>query len=96
MLTVSFHKFGNYFFPGSGDIKDIGGVPREVLLPECAHARTAPMTGHSSTSFNPIMAEVMKVFQPGAVVLQCGEAQPLTFSVGRAGPVCATPFRVRV
>ena len=24
MLTVSFHKYGNYFFPGTGDIADIG------------------------------------------------------------------------
>ena len=24
VLTVSFHKFGNYFFPGTGDFGDIG------------------------------------------------------------------------
>jgi histone deacetylase 1/2 len=23
-MTVSFHKYGDYFFPGTGDIKDIG------------------------------------------------------------------------
>lgn len=23
-MTVSFHKYGDYFFPGTGDVKDIG------------------------------------------------------------------------
>ena len=95
VLTVSFHKFGNYFFPGTGDIKDIGESHGKY------YSLNVPMRDGTDDRtfeylFNPIMAEVMKVFQPGAVVLQCGEAQPLTFSVGRAGPVCATPFRVRV
>lgn len=26
MLTVSFHKFGDFFFPGTGDLKDVGEV----------------------------------------------------------------------
>lgn len=24
VMTVSFHKYGDYFFPGTGDVKDIG------------------------------------------------------------------------
>jgi acetoin utilization deacetylase AcuC-like enzyme len=24
LLQVSFHKYGDYFFPGTGDLKDIG------------------------------------------------------------------------
>jgi acetoin utilization deacetylase AcuC-like enzyme len=24
LFQVSFHKYGDYFFPGTGDIKDIG------------------------------------------------------------------------
>jgi acetoin utilization deacetylase AcuC-like enzyme len=26
VLTVSFHKFGDFFFPGTGDLKDVGEV----------------------------------------------------------------------
>ena len=24
VMTVSFHKYGDYFFPGTGDVKDVG------------------------------------------------------------------------
>ena len=24
VMTVSFHKFGDFFFPGTGDVKDVG------------------------------------------------------------------------
>lgn len=24
VMTVSFHKYGDYFFPGTGDITDVG------------------------------------------------------------------------
>lgn len=24
VMTVSFHKYGNYFFPGTGDMYDVG------------------------------------------------------------------------
>ncbi|CAK0785511.1 hypothetical protein CVIRNUC_008721 [Coccomyxa viridis] len=71
VLTVSFHKFGNYFFPGTGDIKDIGESHGKY------YSLNVPMRDGTDDRtfeylFNPIMAEVMKVFQPGAVVLQCG------------------------
>lgn len=26
VMTVSFHKYGDFFFPGTGDVKDIGEV----------------------------------------------------------------------
>ncbi len=72
MLTVSFHKYGNYFFPGTGDIKDIGESHGKY------YSLNVPMRDGTDDRtfeylFNPIMSEVMKVFQPGAVVLQCGE-----------------------
>jgi hypothetical protein len=46
VLTVSFHKYGNYFFPGTGDLADIGerhGRCRHLLsgpfsLPRRCHA----------------------------------------------------------
>ena len=72
MLTVSFHKYGNYFFPGTGDIKDVGeshGRLYSVNVP----MRDGTDDRTFESLFNPIMSEVMKVFQPGAVVLQCGK-----------------------
>ncbi|ERM94967.1 histone deacetylase 19 [Amborella trichopoda] len=70
VMTVSFHKFGDYF-PGTGDIRDIGygkgkyyslNVPLDDGIDDDSY----------QFLFKPIMAKVMEVFQPGAVVLQCG------------------------
>ena len=71
VLTVSFHKYGNYFFPGTGDIKDVGESHGKY------YSLNVPMRDGTDDRtfeylFNPIMTEVMKMFQPGAVVLQCG------------------------
>ena len=71
-MTVSFHKYGNYFFPGTEDIKDIGerhGKYYSLNVPLMAGADNS--TFHRL--FKPIMRDVMSTFQPGAVVLQCGE-----------------------
>lgn len=70
VMTVSFHKYGD-FFPGTGHIFDIGkshgkyyslNVPLDDGIDdESYHAL-----------FKPLMAKVMEVFKPEAVVLQCG------------------------
>lgn len=75
VLTVSFHKYGNYFFPGTGDLKDIGerhGKFYSINVP--MRDGTDDATFHRL--FKPIMAKVMEVFSPGAVVLQCGALPP--------------------
>ncbi|XP_047312244.1 histone deacetylase 6-like [Impatiens glandulifera] len=70
VMTVSFHKFGD-FFPGTGHIKDIGvGAGKHYSL-------NVPLNeGMDDRSFNslfrPIMHKVMEVYQPDVVVLQCG------------------------
>ncbi|KAL3701726.1 hypothetical protein R1sor_019748 [Riccia sorocarpa] len=70
VMTVSFHKFGDYF-PGTGDVRDIGyGKGKYYSL-------NVPLNdGIDDESyqslFKPIISKVMEVFQPGAVVLQCG------------------------
>lgn len=70
VMTVSFHKFGDYF-PGTGDIQDIGygkgkyysvNVPLDDGIDDESYQYL----------FKPVMSKVMEVFQPGAVVLQCG------------------------
>lgn len=70
VMTVSFHKFGDYF-PGTGDIRDIGaGAGR-------GYAINFPLKdGIDDESykniFKPVISKVMEVYRPGAIVLQCG------------------------
>lgn len=70
VMTVSFHKYGD-FFPGTGDIKDLGaknGKYYAVNFP-----LLSGMTDESYKNiFKPVIAKVMETFQPSAVVLQCG------------------------
>ncbi|PKA53815.1 Histone deacetylase 19 [Apostasia shenzhenica] len=70
VMTVSFHKFGDYF-PGTGDIRDIGyGKGKYYSLNVPLDDGIDDESYHSL--FKPIMGKVMEVFRPGAVVLQCG------------------------
>lgn len=70
VMTVSFHKFGD-FFPGTGHIKDIGVGDGKY------YALNVPLNdGMDDDSFRglfrPIINKVMELYQPDAVVLQCG------------------------
>eukprot|EP00899_Mesostigma_viride_P021228 jgi/Mesvir1/29106/Mv18412-RA.1 len=71
VMTVSFHKKGDYFFPGTGDVKDVGeskgrfyalNVPLKDGIDDANFLRM----------FKPIITKVMESFQPGAIILQCG------------------------
>uniref|UniRef100_A0AC35U3P3 Histone deacetylase n=1 Tax=Rhabditophanes sp. KR3021 TaxID=114890 RepID=A0AC35U3P3_9BILA len=70
VMTVSLHKYGN-FFPGTGGIEDIGfgkGMKYSVNVP-----LKDGITDESYQSmFVPIMTKVMETFAPSVVVLQCG------------------------
>ncbi|KAJ4973536.1 hypothetical protein NE237_006710 [Protea cynaroides] len=70
VMTVSFHKFGD-FFPGTGHLQDIGHGSGKY------YALNVPLNdGMDDDSFRgmfqPIIQKVMDVYQPDAVVLQCG------------------------
>lgn len=70
VMTVSFHKFGEYF-PGTGDIRDVGagkGKTYSVNFP----LRDGIDDKSYQAVFKPIMQEIMDRYQPGAIVLQCG------------------------
>lgn len=70
VMTVSFHKYGD-FFPGTGDVKDVGvkaGKQYAVNFPLAAGIRDAAY----ESIFKPVIAKVMEIYQPQAVVLQCG------------------------
>ena len=71
VMTVSFHRYGQLFFPGTGSIDEIGfGAGKHYTL-------NIPFESGLTDSqfwnvFQPVMQKVMDVYQPGAVVLQCG------------------------
>lgn len=70
VMTVSFHKFGEYF-PGTGHIHDVGVDKGEN------YSLNFPLKdGIDDASFEEIfkqvISQVMVTYAPGAVVLQCG------------------------
>jgi len=70
VMTVSFHKYGEYF-PGTGDLKDIGygkGKNYSLNFPLNDGVDDASF----ENIFNPVIQKVMDVYRPGAIVLQCG------------------------
>jgi histone deacetylase 1/2 len=70
VMTVSFHKYGEYF-PGTGDLRDIGagkGKYYSVNFP----LRDGIDDEVYETIFQPVMSKVMELYQPNAIVLQCG------------------------
>ncbi|XP_023345819.1 histone deacetylase 3 isoform X2 [Eurytemora carolleeae] len=71
VMTVSFHKYGNNFFPGTGDMFEIGAdngkyysinVPLKEGMDDLSYELV----------FTPIMDNVISYFRPEAIVLQCG------------------------
>ncbi|XP_018019522.1 histone deacetylase 3 [Hyalella azteca] len=71
VMTVSFHKYGNYFFPGTGDMFEIGhdngryysvNVPLKEGIDDASYIQV----------FKPVIESVMQFYQPTAIVLQCG------------------------
>lgn len=70
VLTVSFHKFGEYF-PGTGDVKDVGaslGKYYSINYP----LKDGMDDASYQSIFKPVIGRIMQCYQPGAIVLQCG------------------------
>ena len=70
VMTVSFHKYGEYF-PGTGDLRDIGagkGKYYAVNFP----LRDGIDDESFEQIFKPVVTKVMETYQPSAIVLQCG------------------------
>mmetsp|Transcript_19522 Transcript_19522/g.77812 ORF Transcript_19522/g.77812 Transcript_19522/m.77812 type:complete len:213 (+) Transcript_19522:1057-1695(+) len=70
-MTCSFHKYGEGFFPGTGNLDEIGedsGKGYSVNFPL--------LDGMDDISyentFKPVVQRIVEHFQPEAVVLQCG------------------------
>lgn len=71
VMTCSFHKYGNSFFPGTGDLVEIGvdegkyysvNVPLKDGIDDFTYEQT----------FKPVIAAIMEMYRPEAIVLQCG------------------------
>ena len=71
VMTFSLHKYGD-FFPGTGHSSDVGAKEG------AGYSVNAPLNNgitddtYFDDLFQPLLAKIMEVFQPGAIVLQCG------------------------
>jgi histone deacetylase 1/2 len=69
-MTVSLHKFGN-FFPGTGDPRDVGhgeGKNYSVNFPLQDGVDDATY----ESIFKPLISNIMDWYKPNAIVIQCG------------------------
>ena len=70
VMTVSFHKYGEYF-PGTGELRDIGvgsGKYYSINFPLRDGIDDVSYKG----IFEPVIKHTIEYYQPGAIVLQCG------------------------
>jgi histone deacetylase 1/2 len=70
VMTVSFHKYGD-FFPGTGDIKDVGAKAGKYYSVNVPLQEGIDDASYESV-FKPVIDKVMEMYRPTAVVLQCG------------------------
>lgn len=71
VMTVSFHQFGDDFFPGTGDFTDVGvdaGKYYSINVP----LKAGIVDKDYQNVFEPIMTKVMEVYDPKVIVMQCG------------------------
>jgi len=71
VLTVSVHKHGDGFFPGSGALDDVGagaGLGHSVNIP----LRDGCDDATFLRCLKPVIRAAMENYRPGAVVVQCG------------------------
>jgi histone deacetylase 1/2 len=71
VMTLSFHQFGDDFYPGSGNIESIGegqGKYHSINVP-----LKPGMTDETYFElFKKVLDRVMQSYRPDAVVIQCG------------------------
>jgi acetoin utilization deacetylase AcuC-like enzyme len=71
VMTVSFHKYGNYFFPRTGDMYDIG-VGRGRYYSVNVPLKEGMDDESYQELFKPIITSVIDNYDPSVIVLQCG------------------------
>uniref|UniRef100_A0A673I591 Histone deacetylase n=1 Tax=Sinocyclocheilus rhinocerous TaxID=307959 RepID=A0A673I591_9TELE len=69
VMTVSFHKYGNYFFPGTGDMYEVGAESGRYY---CLNVPLRDGIDDQSYRhlFQPVVKQVVDFYQPTCIVLQ--------------------------
>jgi histone deacetylase 1/2 len=70
VMTLSFHKYGD-FFPGTGDMKDVGAKAGKYYSVNVPLAEGMDDRNFERV-FKPVVDKVNEVYRPSAIVLQCG------------------------
>ena len=71
VMTFSVHKYGD-FFPGTGHISDVGAKEGTGYSVNVPLNNGITDDSYFEDLFKPIFDKIMEIFQPGAIVLQCG------------------------
>lgn len=71
VMTVSFHKYGDQFFPGTGDMYEIGADSGKYYSVNVPLHDGIDDEGYLSL-FKPVIRRIIEVYQPSCIVLQCG------------------------
>jgi histone deacetylase 1/2 len=71
VMTFSLHKYGD-FFTGTGHMEDVGAKEGTGFSVNAPLQAGITDDTYVEQVFKPVMAKIMEVFQPGAIVLQCG------------------------
>ncbi|PIO35009.1 hypothetical protein AB205_0006030, partial [Aquarana catesbeiana] len=81
VMTVSFHKYGNYFFPGTGDMYEVGAESGRYY---CLNVPLRDGIDDQSYRhlFQPVIKQVVDFYQPTCIVLQglCSICEKLQYS----------------
>ncbi|KAF6766206.1 histone deacetylase complex, catalytic component RPD3 [Ephemerocybe angulata] len=70
VMTVSFHKYGEYF-PGTGELRDVG-ISKGKYYALNFPLRDGISDDNYKSVFEPVIRSVMETYDPSAIVLQCG------------------------
>ncbi|XP_063716379.1 histone deacetylase 3-like [Symsagittifera roscoffensis] len=71
VMTVSFHKYGNSFFPGTGDMYEIGKEAGKYFSVNVPLKDGMDDVSYRSI-YQPTVKAIMDHYRPNVVVLQCG------------------------
>ena len=73
VMTFSLHRYGQGFFPGTGNCMEVGkkdGFLFSVNVP----LKDGVSDNNYHELYKPILAEIIRRFDPSVIVLQCGKA----------------------
>ncbi|CAF0778253.1 unnamed protein product [Didymodactylos carnosus] len=72
VMTVSFHKYGNNFFPGTGGMYEIGAETGRYYSINVPLREGIMDDDYYDLVFKPVISTVMSYYRPTCIVLQCG------------------------